>query len=38
MLRFFEAFTGYGSQRMTLRNIGIDFEVVGISKIEGDIL
>jgi len=38
MLRFFETFAGYGSQRMTLRNIGIDFEVVGISKIEGYIL
>lgn len=38
MLRVFEAFAGYGSQRMALRNIGIDFEVVGISEIEGDVL
>ncbi len=38
MLRVFEAFAGYGSQRMALRNIGIDFKVVGISEIEGDVL
>ncbi len=38
MLKVFEAFAGYGSQRMALRNIGIDFEVVGISEIEGDVL
>ena len=38
MLRVFEAFAGYGSQRMALRNIGIDFEVVGISEIEGDVI
>ncbi len=38
MLRVFEAFAGYGSQRMALRNIGIPFEVVGISEIEGDVL
>ena len=38
MLRVFEAFAGYGSQRMALRNIGIDFEVVGISEIEEDVL
>ena len=37
-LRVFEAFAGYGSQRMALRNIGIPFEVVGISEIEGDVL
>ena len=30
-LRVFEAFAGYGSQRMALRNIGIPFEIVGIS-------
>lgn len=36
MLRVFEAFAGYGSQRMALRNTGIEFEVVGISEIEGD--
>lgn len=38
MLKVFEAFAGYGSQRMALRNIGIDFEVVGISEIEGDVI
>ena len=38
MLRVFEAFAGYGSQRMALRNIGIDFKVVGISEIEGDVI
>lgn len=38
MLRVFEAFAGYGSQRMALRNIGIKFEVVGISEIEGDVI
>lgn len=38
MLRVFEAFAGYGSQRMALNNIGVDFEVVGISEIEGDVL
>lgn len=38
MLRVFEAFAGYGSQRMALKNIGADFEVVGISEIEGDVI
>lgn len=38
MLRVFEAFAGYGSQRMALRNIGVDFEIVGISEIEGEVL
>lgn len=38
MLRVFEAFAGYGSQRMALKNIGIDFEIVGISEIEGDVI
>lgn len=33
-LKVFEAFAGYGSQRMALRNIGIDFEMVGISEID----
>lgn len=37
-IKVFEAFAGYGSQRMALRNIGIDFEVVGISEIEGEVL
>lgn len=35
MLRVFEAFAGYGSQRMALRNLNIPHEVVGISEIEG---
>lgn len=38
MLRVFEAFAGYGSQRMALRNLKIPHEVVGISEIEGDVL
>ena len=38
MIKVFEAFAGYGSQRMALRNIGIDFEVVGISEIDGDVI
>ena len=37
-IRVFEAFAGYGSQRMALRNIGVEHEVVGISEIEGDVL
>ena len=38
MIKVFEAFAGYGSQRMALRNLGIDFEVVGISEIVEDVL
>lgn len=38
MLRVFEAFAGYGSQRMALRNAGIPHEIVGISEIEGNVL
>lgn len=34
MLRVFEAFSGVGSQRMALRNIGIDHEVVAIAEID----
>lgn len=34
LLKVFEAFAGYGSQRMALRNIGLPFEVVGISEID----
>lgn len=34
MIKVFEAFAGIGTQRMALRNIGIDFEVVGISEID----
>jgi DNA (cytosine-5)-methyltransferase 1 len=33
-LRVFEAFSGVGSQRMALRNLGIDHEVVAISEID----
>lgn len=33
-LRVFEAFAGYGSQSMALRNIGVDYNVVGISEID----
>ena len=33
-LRVFEAFSGYGSQSMALRNIGVNYEVVGISEID----
>jgi DNA (cytosine-5)-methyltransferase 1 len=38
MLRVFEAFASYSSQRMTLRNILIPHGLVGISEIEGDVL
>lgn len=33
-IRVFESFSGYGSQSMALRNIGVDYEVVGISEID----
>ena len=33
-LKVFEAFAGVGAQRMALRNLGIDFEVVGICEID----
>lgn len=33
-LRVFEAFSGVGSQRMALRDLGIDHEVVAISEID----
>ena len=33
-IRVFEAFAGYGSQSIALRNIGIDYEVVAISEID----
>lgn len=36
MLKVFEAFAGYGSQRLALKNCNIPYEVVGISEIEGD--
>ena len=34
MIRVFEAFAGYGSQSIALRNLGIDYEVVAISEID----
>ena len=34
MLRVFEAFAGYGSQSIALRNLGIEYEVVAISEID----
>lgn len=33
-LRVFEAFSGYGSQSIALRNLGIPYEVVAISEID----
>lgn len=33
-LRVFEAFSGYGSQSMALRNLDVDYEVVAISEID----
>ena len=33
-IKVFEAFAGVGAQRMALRNLGIDFEVVGICEID----
>lgn len=38
MIRVFEAFAGYGSQRMALRNLDIPHEVVGISEIVEDVI
>lgn len=37
-LRVFEAFSGYGSQSIALKNIGIEHEVVGISEIDADVI
>lgn len=34
MIRVFESFSGMGSQRMALKNIGVEFEVVGISEVD----
>ena len=34
MLRVFEAFSGYGSQSIALRNLGIEHKVVAISEID----
>lgn len=33
-IRVFEAFSGVGSQRMALRNLGIDHEVVAVSDVD----
>ena len=33
-IRVFESFAGVGSQRMALRNLGIDHEVVAISDVD----
>lgn len=33
-LKVFEAFAGVGSQHMGLRNLGVDYEVVGVSEID----
>lgn len=33
-LRVFESFAGIGCQSIALRNIGIDYEVVGISEVD----
>ncbi|MFA8997994.1 hypothetical protein ACEI87_09985 [Clostridioides difficile] len=33
-LRVIEAFSGYGSQSIALRNINLDYEVVAISEID----
>lgn len=37
-LRVFEAFAGYGSQSIALKNLGIEHEVVAISEIDPDAL
>ena len=34
IVRVFEAFSGVGAQRMALRNLGIEHEVVGVSEID----
>lgn len=38
MIKVFEAFSGYGSQRLALKNINISHEVVGISEIDEDVI
>lgn len=38
MIKVFEAFAGYGSQRLALKNCNIPFDVVGISEVDGDVL
>jgi len=34
MIKVFEAFAGYGSQSMALRNAGIEYENIGISEVD----
>ena len=34
MIKVFEAFSGIGTQRMALRNIGVEHEVVAIAEID----
>ena len=34
MIKIFEAFSGYGSQSLALRNTGLDYRIVGISEID----
>lgn len=35
-LRLFEAFAGIGAQAKSLKNIGVDFESVGVAEVDGD--
>ena len=35
-LKLFEAFAGIGAQAKSLKNIGIDFESVGVAEVDGD--
>lgn len=35
-LRLFEAFSGIGAQAKSLKNIGVDFESVGVAEVDGE--
>lgn len=35
-LRLFEAFSGIGAQAKALKNIGVDFESVGVAEVDGE--
>lgn len=35
-LKLFEAFSGIGAQAKSLKNIGVDFESVGVAEVDGD--
>lgn len=35
-LKLFEAFAGIGAQAKSLKNIGVDFESVGVAEVDGD--